>query len=141
MTLHGTRLTLLATIAGTGGTVAAHAADDGHAVYLTTVIAGATVSVGLEDDDARQLVAVLERQLRARSAERRLDPAGLCRCGDQRVSHRDSEGACLAPECPCLVMRPVATVPFCTVHAADQHGTSTATTNALTLGRAGFWDT
>lgn len=121
MTLHGTRLTLLATIAGTGGTIAVHAADDGHAAYLTTVIAGATVSVGLEDDDARQLVATLERQLRTLSAERRLDPFTLCHCGHRRGVHLELHGPCRDDSaCACMVMRTPDTVPFGTVRGPDQ---------------------
>lgn len=119
----------LVSLPGVGGRVGVIAVDpDQCALYINAEAAGVSIAVGLEEDDVRQLVAVLERRLRERSAGRRLDPAGECVCGHPRAVHQDQEAACRGDSaCPCLVMRPAAlfgTVQSCTVpavaHDADQ---------------------
>jgi hypothetical protein len=92
--------------------------DERGGLLLAVSSAGVVLTLRLPPDDARQLVAVLERELRARAAHR-LDPAALCRCGHRRGVHQDQEGACRDNSaCPCLVMRPesvLASVQSCTV--------------------------
>lgn len=116
-----TNLQRITDLAGYGGRVTVWTVSGDPMLYVGTETGGVGVVVGLEDDDVRQLVAVLERQLRARAAGRRLDPAGECVCGHSRAVHQDGEAACRDDAlCRCLVMRPVSvirTVQSCTTSA------------------------
>jgi hypothetical protein len=111
-----TRFHRVITLEGLGGTVAVcrvptGAVPEGRLIGVEVAAPGIAMVVGLEDDELRRLVGVLELELRNRTAAR-LDPATACLCRHPRAVHVNGEGACRDEvACPCLVMRAASVVP------------------------------